>query len=102
MEKRKRVNASEKIMILKEHLENNIQIGELAEKYQVHPNAIYSWKKALFEKGEILFENQKGKSDKKVEDKISRLEKKLREKDNVIGEIVGDNIRLKKKLIGEN
>ncbi len=34
MENKKRMNAQEKIMILRELLENKVQIRELAEKYQ--------------------------------------------------------------------
>lgn len=102
MENKKRMNAQEKIMILRELLENKVQIGELAEKYKLHPNVIYNWKKILFEKGELLFENKIEKSASKTQEKIARLEAKLKEKDSLISEIVEDNIRLKKNMNGED
>lgn len=102
MEQRKRMNAQEKMMILRELLENKIQIGELAEKYKIHSNVIYNWKKILFEKGELLFENKIEKSASKTQEKIARLETKLKEKDSLISEIVEDNIRLKKNMNGED
>ncbi|MEW6509257.1 MAG: transposase, partial [Bacteroidota bacterium] len=40
------------MLILRELLENKVQIGELSEKYGIHPNVVYNWKKTLFEKGE--------------------------------------------------
>lgn len=101
MEQTKRMNAKEKILILRELLENKVQIGELAEKYHLHPNVIYNWKKILFEKGEQLFEGTREKASSKAEEKISRLETKLKDKDSLISEIVEDNIRLKKKLNGD-
>jgi transposase-like protein len=102
MEQRKRFSSSEKMMILRELLENDVSLGKLAEKYQVHPNLIYHWKKKLFEEGSTLFEDKREKSKSKVEAKIIKLEEKLRTRENVISEIVEDNIRLKKKLSGES
>ena len=102
MEKRKRFSSEEKMTILRELLENEESLGKLAEKYQVHPNLIYHWKKKLFEEGSTLFEDKREKSRTRVEAKISKLEDKLRTRENVISEIVEDNIRLKKKLTGEN
>lgn len=101
MEERKHYSAQEKMMILRELLENKVQIGELSEKYHIHPNVIYQWKKTLFEKGEQLFEDKKEKINRKSEEKISRLESKLKDKYSLISELVEDNIRLKKNLNGE-
>ncbi len=61
MERRRRMNAKEKMMILRELLDNKVQIGELSEKYGLHPNVIYNWKKTLFENGEILFADKREK-----------------------------------------
>lgn len=73
-----------------------MQIGELAEKYHVHPNVIYNWKKTLFEKGERLFEDKRERTSSTAEEKLTRLEAKLKDKDSLISEIIEDNIRLKK------
>jgi len=108
MEQRKRMNGKQKMMILRELLDNKIQIGELSEKYNIHPNVIYNWKKILFEKGEILFESayrtgrdKREKSNSKSEEKVARLESKLKDRNDLISEILGDNIRLKKSLNGD-
>ncbi len=101
MEQKRRMNAAEKMMVLRELLENKVPIGELAQKYGLHPNVIYNWKKILFEKGEELFSEQREKKSSKAEEKILRLEAKLKDKDALISEIVEDNIRLKKSMNGE-
>jgi transposase-like protein len=90
------------MIVLREVLENKVQIGELSEKYSIHPNVIYSWKKTLFEKGEQLFEDKREKNNSKTEEKISRLEAKLKVRNDLISEIMEDNIRLKKKLNWED
>lgn len=102
MEQKKRMNAEQKIMILRELLENKMQIGELSEKYGIHPNVIYNWKKILFEKGSQLFADTRERTSAKAEQKLSHLETKLKDRDTLIAEIVEDNIRLKKKLSGES
>ncbi|MCZ7615268.1 MAG: transposase [Ignavibacteriaceae bacterium] len=44
---RKFYSPEQKVLILRELLENNIPISQLAEKYYVHPNDIYNWKKSF-------------------------------------------------------
>jgi len=102
MEHRKRFSSKEKMMILRELLENKVQIGELSEKYHIHPNVIYNWKKILFEKGENLFDDKREKTNNKSEEKITRLESKLKDRNSLISEILEDNIRLKKTLNGDD
>ncbi len=102
MQRKKRVSSEDKMKILREHLENNVPISDISEKYGISVNVIYSWKKALFENGAVIFNKQSDKELKKNEAKINMLEEKLQNKDSLISEIIEDNIRLKKKLSGEN
>ena len=48
MIKRVTYTAEGKVKILREHLENQVSISELSERYRIHPNMIYKWKKELF------------------------------------------------------
>ena len=96
MNRQKRYSPIQKVEILREHLENHVTISELCKKYQVTPTIIYRWKKQLFEGATELFRNN-GKKDNQT---IKELQVKLRQKDEVISEIVADNIQLKKKLTG--
>lgn len=45
MGKRKKYSAEQKAIILREHLENNVSVSQLSEKYEVNPKDIYVWKK---------------------------------------------------------
>ena len=78
MRQRKRMSSTEKMKILRELLDNKFQIGELAETYGLYPNVIPNWKKILFEKGDSLFEAKRVKNYNKAEEKIVRLESKLK------------------------
>lgn len=96
---KRQFTAEFKVQILREHLENQIPVGKLCEQYNIQPTLFYLWKKELFTGALETF--SKNKSSKTDEGKINRLEEKLKDKDSLISEIVGDNLRLKKKLNGE-
>ena len=91
-EKRKH-SAEFKVKVLREHLEQQVPIGKLCEQYNLHPNLIYLWKKELFQGALETFSKRKNTSE---DEKISRLEEKLKDKDSLISEIIEDNLRLKK------
>ncbi|MHB2149524.1 transposase [Calditrichota bacterium LG25] len=95
---RRKFSAEQKVRILREHLENQIPVSTICERYQIHPNVFYRWKKQLFEGALASFSDKNKKSS---DAKIHLLEKKLRERDKVISEIVSENIELKKNLNGE-
>lgn len=103
MQKKKRLTADEKVMILREYLENNTQISELSEKYGVQPSQVYTWKKQMFESASEIFSGKhknrkKGPSPEEV--KIKKLEETLRTRESLISEIVADNMVLRKELDG--
>lgn len=104
MAERKTYTAEQKVMILRELLDDKIPISQIAEKYQIHTNDIYNWKKKLFEGATDIFNNGKTKNIKadKAEEKIALLEAKLKKKEEAISWLVQDNIELKKNISGEN
>lgn len=105
MKKKKRYTSEEKTLILREHLENQVPISELSERYGVHPNAVYTWKKQMFEASAENFGKKRKLSDKellKAEKLIEELEKLLSKRESLITELVEDNIKLKKNLSGES
>ena len=97
MAKKKRFTGEKKVEILRELLENNVSVSELAERYGVHPNSIHQWKKQLFEgavaalddKRERLKERQNVNQQKYHERKEAAL-------NEVIAELTQENLKLKK------
>jgi len=101
MSKRKRYTAEEKIKILREVLEEGKPISQVAEKYGLHPNNIFSWRKQLFENGLQAFQIKRADISSKAEErKISALESKIKQKDEVIAELAEELFGLKKKNFG--
>jgi transposase-like protein len=97
MNTKKRFSPIQKVEMLREHLDNQVSISDLSDRFSVSPAMIYYWKKQLFENAVTLFKNNK-----KDQLKFKELYDKLKEKDVIISELAADNIRLKKKLNGES
>lgn len=103
MPERKRQTAEQKVIILRELLENNIPISQLAEKHNVHVNDIYNWKKKLFESAADIFTFKSEKQTNSLtEKKIEKLEGKLKDREEAITYLVTQNIELKKNIDGED
>jgi transposase len=88
MGKRKRYTAEEKVKILREVLEDGKPISQVAERYALHPNSIFKWRKQLFEEGLQTFQTRRPDVSGKAEErKIAALEGKIKQKDEVIAEL---------------
>jgi transposase-like protein len=103
MKERKRYTPEQKIIILRELLENNVQISQVAEKYGVHTNDIYNWKKKLFESASLIFSanNSDSKQTTEKDKRIQSLEDKLKKRDEAISFLLRENIEIKKSIDGE-
>lgn len=101
MSKRKRYSAQQKVKILREHLENQIPISELCERYQLHPNLFYNWKKQLFEGALDIFSGSHKNGKNAVERENVKLKDKLGNMREVITELTEENLKLRKNEFGE-
>jgi transposase-like protein len=101
MGKRKRYTPDEKAKILREVLEDGKPVSEIAEKYELHPNCIFKWRKQLLEEGKQTFRIKRTDISSKAKDrKIFALEDKIKHKDEVIAELAQELLELKKKYPG--
>jgi transposase len=101
MSKRKRYTAEEKMKILRDVLEDGKPISQTAEAYGIHPNNILNWRKQLFEGGVQTFQIKRADISGKAEGKrIQTLEEKIKHKDEIIAELAGELLELKKNYSG--
>ena len=101
-EKKKRFTGAEKVKFLRLHLVEKEPVSDICDRLGVNPNVFYSWQKLFFENGAAAFEKTSGGRTngqvKKLETKVSQLQSKIANKDEVIAEIMADHVRLKKNL----
>jgi len=98
---RRNFSGAEKMAILREHLIERVPISEVCDKHGLPPTMFYAWQKKLFEDGGAVFEQPRAKSSRQQaaeQRKIDALEAKVREKNEVLAELMGEHVALKKSL----
>ena len=96
---RRKFTGEEKMAILRRHLVEKMPVSDVCDQAGINPTLFYRWQKELFENGAAAFSRRREDGrDHKLEEKVAALEKKLADKDEVIGEIMESHVRLKKSL----
>lgn len=96
---RRHFSPEDKVKILRLHLLERKPVSEVCEKYQITPTQFYQWQKLFFENGAAAFaKSSSPRAASQAEQKVAKLEEKLKRKDEVIAEIMADHIVLKKEL----
>ena len=70
---RKTYTASFKAKVALEAVKGEKSLAELATKYEVHPNQIGQWKKAMLSGLPEVFSDRRRKKEKRAEDKTAKL-----------------------------
>ena len=95
---RKHYTGEEKVAILRRHLLEQEPISKLCDELGLQPTVFYRWQKEFFENGAAAFQ-AKGRIDQQAEkERIEFLEKKIQRKDEVLAELMGEYVALKKEL----
>ncbi len=112
--RRRRFSGSEKMAILREHLIEKVPISEVCDKHGLQPTVFYQWQRKLFEDGAGVFDPRlsssagsavaSGSSSRRPSAQARKIEAlqaaKLRQKDEVLAELMGVHVALKKKSWG--
>ena len=93
---RRKFLASEKVVILKQHLLEGKSVSDVCDAHGLNPTQFYRWQKEFFENGAAAFEKADKRTAQAQQRRLSELEAKLKKKDTVIAEIMEDLIAEKK------
>ena len=96
--KRYNYTPEEKVFILKRHLVEQVPISDLCDEYKLQPKVFYLWQKQFFENGAAAFVRDNDRTKRDDEQRIQKLEEKLRRKHEVLSDLMEEHIKLKKEL----
>jgi len=98
---RRNFTGAEKMGLLRQHLIEKTPISQVCDQQGLKPTVFYQWQKKLFEEGAAILERSRAFSRKpEASDarRIEGLERKLIEKNEVLAEVMGEYVALKKQL----
>ena len=95
---RKNYTPSEKVAILKRHLLDHVPISDLCVEYHLQPTVFYRWQKEFFENGASAFQKESSNELRVERKRVEQLEAKLRNKHEVLSDLMEEHVKLKKEL----
>lgn len=104
---RRMFDSTKKANVVRRHLKEGVPVSELAKELDVQPSQIHQWVNTVLSQAEKAFERSGKKPnrsaasrEKRLTQKVQRLEEKLVDRNEVIAELMEENVKAK-KLNGE-
>jgi transposase len=94
---RRHWSAEEKVKLLRRYLIEKIPISKICEEARLAPSLFHRWQEQLFVNAPLALE---GKRLERTQDqqRVEKLEQKIRQKDEILVELLAEHIALKKEL----
>ncbi len=94
---RRHWSAEEKTKLLRRHLIERIPVSKICEEAQVAPSMFHRWQEQLFLNAALALEGKRPERNQDQQ-RIEKLESKIRQKDEVLAELMVEHVALKKEL----
>ena len=99
MKKERRfLSAEQKVAILRRHLIEKVPISKVCEEAGVVPTLFYRWQEQLFVNGAAALESKRHGERSEEQARLEKLQNKIRQKDEVLAELMAEHVALKKEL----
>ena len=90
-------SAEEKTKLLRRHLIEKIPISKLCEEANLAPSLFHRWQEQLFHNAALALEGRRAERNAEQQ-RIEKLEQRIRQKDEVLAELMAEHIALKKEF----
>ena len=95
---RRHWTADEKIKLLRRHLIEKVAISTICDEARLAPSLFHRWQEQLFVNAALALEGSRRPDRGQDQQRIEKLESKIRQKDEVLAELMAEHITLKKEL----
>jgi transposase len=95
---RRHWSAEDKTRILRRHLIEKVPIAKICDEERLAPSLFHRWQEQLFQNAALALVGQRQPDRSKEQQRIEKLEQKLRQKDEVLAELMVEHVALKKEL----
>lgn len=95
---RRNWGAEEKVRLLRRHLIEKMPISKICEEAQLAPSLFHRWQEQLFQNAALALEGRRGAERHAEQQRIEKLEQRIRQKDEVLVELLAEHVALKKEL----
>ena len=95
---RRHWSADEKVKLLRRHLIEKIPVSKICEEAQLAPSMFHRWQEQLFQNATLALQGNRSPERNQEQQRIEKLEKKIRQKDEVLAELMAEHVALKKEL----
>ena len=95
---RRHWTSEEKIRLLRRHLIEKVPISTICDEARLAPSLFHRWQEQLFGNAALALEGSRRPERRQDQERIEKLEQKIRQNDEVLAELMAEHISLKKEL----
>ena len=96
---RRHWSAQEKTKLLRRHLIEKVPISKICEEMRLSPGLYHRWQEQLFMNAALALADRRGPAEpNQDQQRIVKLEQKIRQKNEVLAELMEEHVALKKTL----
>jgi transposase-like protein len=84
--------------LLRRHLIERVPVSQICDEAGLAPSLFHRWQEQLFTNAALALASKRGPERNQDQQRIEKLEQKMRQKDEVLAELMAEHVALKKEF----